>query len=154
MTGDAVAFLALGISGLSLYYSRFDKRPRLNVSVSNLKPEPETDSEWGPDLPEEIFFLDISNPGEKRVKVTSVVLNWGKNFFSYPEFRGDPKKRPPFALPPGDNLGFSTVTEDLIEWLYTRGARGDTRIRAVVWDALGKRHRSRPIRLKVGKTRS
>ena len=146
---EVIALFALGVSLLSLFYSRFDKRPRLRVSVSTAELEAEEDPEWGPELPEEIFFLDISNTGQTRIKVMSHALSWGKMILHYPDFQAHHKREAPFWLVPGDSIYFGTPTDELQGWLYSQGARGSVRLRGIVWVALGKRHRSRPIRLEI-----
>ena len=95
-----ISLLALLVSALSLFYSRLDKRPRLNVSMSSEEVEYESDDQWGPPPPEEVIFVDVSNPGEKRVKVNNTVLEWGKATASFPDFQTEPGKKPPFLLPP------------------------------------------------------
>jgi hypothetical protein len=144
-----VSLFALVVSALSLFYSRLDRRPRLILSISSEEVEYESDDEWGPPPPEELIFLDISNPGEKRVKVNNIVIEWNKANASYPDFQTEPRKKPPFLLPPSDNAVFTASTDDFLDWLRAQGARGAIKIRAKVVDALGNRYHSARISLVV-----
>lgn len=137
-----ISLISLLISGISLFYSRYDKRPRLNVSMSTEEVEYETDYEFGPPPPEEILFVDISNPGEKPVKVNNIVFEWNKTIGTYPDLQTEPAKKPPFRLVPGDNATYSTLADDFLYWLRYQGASGRTKIRANVIDALGNPYRS------------
>ena len=97
------------------------------------------------------FILDIANPSERRVKVSAILIDWGKRSGIYPDLvanRGTPKGLP-FVLVPGDSAGCSTTTDELIDWMRSQGARGKVQIRARIVDALGKNYRSRKLSISI-----
>ena len=139
------------LSLLALYFTRLDKRPRLSVSVSVLEVEDEIMDERGQMVlgpPEKHFFVDISNPGEKRVKVNSVLLRFDGENHHFPHFQADGRKLDrAIYLPPGDNVVYHAFYDELTDWLEAQRQSGKVKLRAVAIDGIGKQYKSSVFRL-------
>ncbi len=150
-----VVGIVAGIAGvlgffLSLYTyftSRLDKRPKLDVDLFQDVIEYK-DEEFGSMPPEDMVFLDVTNPGNRRVKVLSkwievsrgfLFIRWRKHRRDYPYFMG---KSEPYWLPPGDNSTYGTEWRDFQLWLNQQGTSGQVYFRGLVRDATGNWYRS------------
>lgn len=147
--------IAAGVAGvlgflLSIYIfrtSRLDQRPKLAVDLFPAVFEYE-DPVYGPMPPEDMVFLDVSNPGSRRVKVNNKQVEFARGFWfvrrrkrtaNYPHFMSTEQE--PYWLPPGDGNTYATDSSDFIEWLSHRYT-GQVHVRGWIIDATGKRYRS------------
>ena len=143
---DLVGVGGFLLSLLALYLTRLDKRPRLTVSVSVLEAEDEIMDERGEMVlgpPEKHFFVDISNPGERRMKINSVLLRFDGEDHYFPHFQVDGKKLDrAIYLPPGDNVEYHAFYDELTDWLQAERQSGSVKLRSVAIDGLGKKYKS------------
>ncbi len=118
-----VALAGLILSVYNFYVNRKDKSPRLLAKLTN------GFLTYGPELSDVMVFLEVSNPGEKAVKISAVELIWKKNKLVFVAgINGSTKV--PFDLQPGDKATFWTPIQEVARTLRKQGGSGKESIKA------------------------
>jgi len=134
---------------------RRDKRPRLNVAIGrSVAITQEADG-----LPPiELFYIDISNPSDRRIKVLSIQIEYVERlgFFRrrvsrniYPHFQSE--ENFPFIMPTGDNTSFVSDMDEFSNWLTEEKVSGKIQVKAIINDATGNQYRSRLLIVDIKK---
>jgi hypothetical protein len=128
---NAAAWFALVVSGLTLFLSRRDKRPRLKIRVESKDPE----NIKGKHFDERTIVAILHNPSDTDVHLVSAHIPVGNlriNLYNVPSVV---KAKAWDAL---------FVSEDKVRTLLNKNGR-DNRIRIVVDAASGRLYKSRVV---------
>ena len=118
-----VALAGLILSVYNFYVDRKDKSPRLLAKLSN------GFLTYGPELSDVMVLLEVSNPGEKAVKISVVEIIWKKNKLVF--IAGiDGTTKLPFDLQPGDKATFWTPIKEVARTLKKQDGSGKQSIKA------------------------
>ena len=124
-------------------------RPKLVVSLYREEVSPgDWDPEDGYPPSEDVVFLDITNLGERRIKVEAVSIEWGRRSVSWSDLRPG-LGNTPVDVAANNHVCFGLTDEDFLSGLYDHGARGRVYVRAAVRDATHKLYRSRKLALDI-----
>ncbi len=140
-----VAIVSVTIAVLTYRASRKDQNPSLKASVANGF-FVFNRSEFG----ENNLFINISNPGEKAVKINqaTITIKGRQIFFS----KGlASQQQLPFILAPGESVDFWIGLDTLRSVLRQGGFVGNQKIKAYFTDAVGNVYTSKPFLVEVGK---
>jgi hypothetical protein len=158
LLADLAGVGALALSVYMFIVRQRAGRPRLRLSLERATVEAEYgDEPWQASPPEEMLFVDVVNPGDRRIKVPGLWIEYSQRRMptpprirrdTYPHFFKAPKE-PPFLLTPGDSAGFVTEFDEFKYWLSRRGLQGKVRVRIAIRDATGNWFRSKWLRLNL-----
>jgi hypothetical protein len=137
-----VAVIGLILSIYNFYVDRRDKTPRLVAKISN------GGLAHGAELSELMLFLEITNPGEKVVKISAVEILWNKHKFVF--FKGiKGTVEIPFELKPGDNAIFWVPMKEVRSALKEQGCNQRASVKACFRTAVGSEFISKPFQVDV-----
>ena len=118
-----VALAGLILSIYNFYVDRKDKHPKLVAKISN------GFLTYGPELSDVMVLLEVTNPGEKAVKITAVEIMWKKRKIVF--ISGiEGTNKIPFDLPSGDKETFWTPIKEVARALKKEGCTGRESIKA------------------------
>ena len=152
---DIAAWLALFLSGISLYWQWNDKRLRLDVSPSVIVRPPllTPDASSGNSKKSvSALLVKLSNPGEKPIRVKDVyfVPNNGQGFqvFEDNPLYADLSRL--ITIDPLREYDFVVSGQRLAETLKARGYTGEVRAIIKVRGELDKQYKSKTIPVSIG----
>ena len=137
-----VALMGLILSVYNFYVDRRDKSPRLVAKFSN------GFLTSGPEVSELMALLEVANPGEKAVKISSVEILWRRRKLVF--ISGiDGTSKLPFDLQAGDKATFWIPLKKVAQALKKEGCSGKQTVKACFRTAVDKEFVSKPFVLNV-----
>jgi hypothetical protein len=136
IVGALITLYGAGFATYTYIKKQREKRPQVNIVLKN-------GATTYPDHIKRALLIDVSNPGEQPVTITSVQLELpnGNSVFMMQQLPGT--VRLPVQLTVGQNAMFYMEAYPLAKSLHEGGVSSEVALTAVCWDGTGIKYRSK-----------